>query len=180
MSILKNNQKRDIRFDKGDFKVYEPNELQREDIMTMLEKQDITIEDESIKGKVDLKFIRYILRECTSVGSEVDEYSDSELEVLFDNGNRDMTLFIREIGKLANELVEDLVYAKEREIQLIIKMLNALTTVTSKIELEKKFNNLMKKNKVNITLEQMIENKDNPEELQKLIKISKRNNAKKK
>lgn len=180
MGILKNNQKVDVRFEKGDFKIYEPNELQREEIMKLLEKQDIKIEGEIVKGEVDLKFIRFILRECTSIGNEVDEYDDKELEILFENGNREMQLFMREIERLINELVEDLLFMQEKEVQLILKMLNILNTTTTKIEMEKKFNNLMKKNKVNLTLQQMIENKDNPEELQKLIKISKRNNGKKK
>lgn len=180
MGILKNNQKVDVRFEKGDFKIYEPNELQREEIMKLLEKQDIKIEGEIVKGEVDLKFIRFILRECTSIGNEVDEYDDKELEILFENGNREMQLFMRELERLINELVEDLLFMQEKEVQLILKMLNILNTTTTKIEMEKKFNNLMKKNKVNLTLQQMIENKDNPEELQKLIKISKRNNGKKK
>ena len=180
MGILKSNQKVDIRFEKGEFKIYEPNELQREDIMKMLENQDINIEGDAVKGEVDLKFLRYILKKCTSVGNEVDEYNDKELEILFENGNRDMQLFVREIERLINELVEDLLFIQEKEVGLIIKMLNILNTTTTKIEMEKKFNNLMKKNKVNLTLEQMIKNKDNPEELQKLIKISKKNNSKKK
>lgn len=180
MGILKNNQKVDIRFEKGDFKIYEPNELQKEEIMNLLKKQDINIEGEVVKGEVDLKFIRYILKECTSIGNEVDEYNDTELDIMFKNGNREMKLFLNEIKRLVNELVEDFLFIQEQEIQLIIKMLNVLNANTSKAEVEKKFNNLMKKNKVNLTLEEMIKNKDNPEELQKLIKISKKNNGKKK
>lgn len=180
MGILKNNQKVDIRFEKGDFKVYNPKEIQREDIMKMLESQNINIEGDLVKGNVDLKFIRYILRECTSVGNEVDEYSDNELELLFENGNREMKLFIREIEILINELVEDLLFIKEKEIQLVLKMLDILNANTENAEIEKKFNKLMKKNKIDLTLEQMIKNKDNPEELQKIIKLSKKNNGKKK
>ena len=180
MGILKNNQKVDIRFEKGDFKIYEPDELQREEIMNLLKKQDINIEGEVVKGEVDLKFIRYILKECTSIGNEVDEYNDAELDIMFENGNREMKLFLNEIKRLVNELVEDFLFIQEQEVQLIIKMLNILNANTSKNEVEKKFNNLMKKNKVNLTLEEMIKNKDNPEELQKLIKISKKNNGKKK
>ena len=180
MGILKNNQKVDIRFEKGDFKIYEPNELQREEIMNMLKNQNIKIDRDIVTGDVDLRFIRYILRECTSVGNEVDEYNDEELGNLLDNGNRNMRLFVLEIDKLINELVEDLLLIQAKEAQLIIKMLDILTANTNKMEIEKKFNNLMKRNKINLTLEQMIENKDNPEELQKLIKISKKNNSKKK
>lgn len=180
MGILKNNQKVDIRFEKGDFKIYEPNDLQREEIMNLLKKQDINIEGEVVKGEVDLRFIRYILKECTSIANEVDEYTDSELDIMFENGNREMKLFLNEIKRLVNELVEDFLFIQEQEIQLIIKMLNILNANTSKAEVEKKFNNLMKKNKVNLTLEEMIKNKDNPEELQKLIKVSKKNNSKKK
>lgn len=180
MGILEKNQKKSIRFEKGDFIIYEPNDMQREEIMSMLEKQDIKIEDKNVKGEVNIKFIRYILRECTSIANEVDEYDDVHLEEILDNGNRDMLLFVREIETLINELVEDMIYIQQKEVEIILKMLNILSTATTNIEMEKKFNNLMKKNKVSLTFEQMIENKDNPEELQKLIKLSKRNNSKKK
>lgn len=180
MGILKNNQKKDIRFSKDEFKIYEPNEIQKEEIMSLLEEQDIKIDEDVVVGNFNLKFIRYILRECTSISNEVDEYEDAELEVLLDNGNRDLQLFIREIEVLISELTEDLLYVKEKEIGIIIKMLDILNSNMDKIELEKKFNRFMKRNKINLTLEQMIENKDNPEELQKLIKVSKKNNSKKK
>lgn len=180
MGILEKNQKNSIRFKRGDFIIYEPSDMQREEIMTMLENQDISIEGESVKGEVNLKFIRYILRECTSIGNEVDEYNDIQLENMLDNGNRDMLLFVRDIEQLVNELVEDMIYIQQKEVDLILKMLNILGTSTTNMEMEKKFNNLMKRNKVSLTFEQMIKNKDNPEELQKLIKLSKKNNSKKK
>lgn len=180
MGILEKNQKNSIRFEKGDFIIYEPSDMQREEIMSMLEKQDISIEGENVKGEVNIKFIRYILRECTSIANEIDEYDDIQLENMLDNGNRDMLLFVREIEKLVNELVEDMIYIQQKEVEIILKMLNILGTATTNIEMEKKFNNLMKRNRVSLTFDQMIKNKDNPEELQKLIKLSKKNNSKKK
>ena len=100
MGILEKNQRNGIRFEKGDFIIYEPSDMQREEIMSMLEKQDISIEGENVKGEVNLKFIRYILRECTSIANEIDEYDDIQLENMLDNGNRDMLLFVREIEEL--------------------------------------------------------------------------------
>lgn len=180
MKILKNNQRSEIRFDQGDLKIFEPSEIQMEDIMEMLKNQNINIENNQLNGEVDLSFIRYILRECTSIGNEVDDYTDNELAALLENGNRKMKLFIREVEALINELVEDLFYAQEKELKLIVSLLNILNSNTDKLELESKFNKLMKKNKVNLTLEQMMLNKDNPEELRKIIKTSKKNNVKKK
>ena len=178
MGILKNNQKKETRFEKGDFIIYEPNEYQKEEIMQMLEKQQIKIEDKKIVGEVDLKFVRYILRELTSIKNEVDEYDDKELGVILENGNRDMTLFVREVKRLINEMIEDLVYIQEEEAQIILKMLNIFSTGTTNVEIEKKFNNLMKRNKINLTFDQIITNK-NSKELGDMIKESKKNKKKK-
>ena len=178
MGILKNNQKKETRFEKGDFIIYEPNEYQKEEIMQMLENQQIKIEDKKIVGEVDLKFVRHILRELTSIKNEVDEYDDKELGVLLENGNRDMILFVREVKRLINEMIEDLVYIQEEEAQIILKMLNIFSTGTTNVEIEKKFNNLMKRNKINLTFEQMITDK-NSEELGDMIKESKKNRKKK-
>lgn len=181
MGILKSNQKKDIRFEKGDFKIYEPTDYQREQIIEMLKNQNLTIEDNAVKGEVDFKFVKYILRECTSIANEVDEYTDKELSSLLDNGNRNVKLFMTEIKKLIDELIEDLLFVQEEELKIIVKMLNILNTNTTKDEIEKKFNNLMKRNKLNITLQDVVNNSDNPEKLQDLIKTSKKkNNTKKK
>ena len=180
MRILENNQRKDIRFKKGDFVLYEPSELQREEIFKIIEKQNLKIEGDNIEGELDTKFLRYILKECSSLGSEIDQYDDQELDIKFSNGNRDMTLFLREIERLTEELVEDLFYIQEKEIKLMIKMLDVLNSNMTKNEMEKKFNNLMKRNKVNVTLNDFIENKDNPEKLKELIKNSKKKNTSKK
>lgn len=180
MGILEKNQKKDIRFKKGDFILYEPTDLQREEIFKIIEKQNLKIEGDNIEGELDTKFFRYILRECSSLANEVDEYDDQELDVKFSNGNRDMTLFLREIERLTEELVEDLFYIQEKEIKLMIKMLDVLNSNMTKNEMEKKFNNLMKRNKVNVTLNDFIENKDDPEKLKEIIKNSKKKNTSKK
>lgn len=180
MGILEKNQKQEIRFEKGDFILYEPNELQGEEINSLLEKQDIKLEDNSIQGEVDTRFIRFILKECTSLGNEIDEYTDEELDIKLENGNRDITLFMRAIEELCNEVAEDYFYAKEKEIKLIIKILDIINANITKNEMEKKFNSLMKRNKVNLTLNEFVENKDNPEKLKEIIKNSKKKNGKKK
>ena len=180
MGILENNQRKDIRFKKGDFVLFEPSELQREEIFKIIEKQSLKIEGDNIEGELDTKFFRYILRECSSIGNEVDEYNDQELDIKFENGNRNMSLFLREVEKLTEELVEDLFYIQEKEIKIIIKILDILNTNTTKMEMEKKFNNLMKRNKINITLNDFVENKDNPEKLKEIIKNSKKKNTSKK
>ena len=180
MGILENNQKKNIRFEKGEFALYEPTEVQREEVLKLLETQNLNVDGENIKGEIDTKFLRYIIRECSSLGNEIDEYSDEDLNIKFENGNRNVTLFLREIEELVNELIEDLFYIQEKELKLVTKILDILNTNMTKNEMEKKFNNLMKKNKVNLTANEFIENKDNPEKLKELIKKSKKNNGKKK
>lgn len=180
MGILDRNQVQEIRFKKGDYIIYEPTQSQKEDINNLLESQNIELKESSIEGEVDTRFIRFILKECTSLGSEVDEYTDEELDIKMANGNRNTILFMNSIEELCNELVEDYFYIKEKEIKLLIKIIDILNMNTTKTDMEIKFNNLMKRNKIKVTLNDFVENKDNPEKLKEIIKNSKKKNAKKK
>ena len=83
------------------------------------------------------------------------------------------------VKRLINEMIEDLVYIQEEETQIILKMLNIFSTATTNAEVEKKFNNLMKRNKINLTFDQVITNK-NSKELGDMIKEAKKKNRKKK
>lgn len=179
MGILRDNQKKDIRYENGDFKVFEPTESQCDDILALLKEQDLKIEEDRINGEVDLTFLRYILKECTSVGAEVDEYNNEELLRLFENGNRNLRLFKNEVMNLINEKIEDMFIKQEDEMRLVIKILNILNSKSTQEEVEKKFNNLMKRNKIDLTLKGLIDNKDNPEVLKNILTPPKKARVKK-
>lgn len=176
MDILKKNQKTEIRFKRGDFALYEPSEIHLDELYKMLEKQDIKIEGEDVKGKADINFIRYIMRELTSIGHVVDEYSDEELDILTEGGNRDLTLLMREIVAMTNELVEDLVYKQSQEVDLMVKLLDVLTKSDKQNEIEVKFNKLMKKNKIDTNFKEFLENKEDPEFLKSKTQKSNKKN----
>lgn len=180
MGILERNQKREVRFEKGEIALYEPTEFQKDEIYSLLENQNITLQEGKIEGEIDVRFVRYVLKECSTLGAEIDEYSNEKLDSLLSNGNRNVQLFMRSVEDLCNELVEDYFYVKEKEVKIIIKIMDILNANLTQMELEKKFNNLMKRNKVNLTLNEFVENKDNPEKLKEIIKNSKKKNGKRK
>lgn len=178
MSILKKYQKTDKRFERDDLIVYEPTQEQKEEIINMImEKSKLT--DEGVEGEIGTKEIRYLYRELTSLGSEIDDYTDEELDVMFENGNHDLICFQREIEKLLDEIATEIFYEKEKEVKSLLKVIDILSANTDMAEVEKKFNNLMKKNKTNLTYQEFVENANNPEKLQELMKRKKVNRKKK-
>lgn len=177
MNILQKNQKSEVRFKKGDFILYEPSEIQLVELYKMLENQDIKIEGDKVVGETNIGFLRYIMRELTSIGNVVDEYTDVELDLLTENGNRDLALLMREIVVMTNELVEDLLYKQSQEVDLVVKMLDILGKSDREQEIETKFNKLMKKNKIDTTFEEFLANKEDPEFLKsKTVKKSNKKN----
>lgn len=178
MNILEKNQKTDKRFQRGDFILYEPNEQQIIEIKNLLEKQNIKAEGDSIKGETDISFLRFIIRELTSIGHTIDEYNDIELEQKIDNGNRDLQLLVREIEILINEIVEDMAYFAEKQLSLYSQILNVMSRSKAEQEIEDKFNKLMKKNKIDTNFREFLEHQDDPDFLNSRKKVNKRKSNK--
>ena len=79
--LLKKHQKKEFRYESKDFKLYELTDYQRNELASMVAESS-KIENEKLTGEVSLKSIRYIIRELTNVGSEIDSISNEELESL--------------------------------------------------------------------------------------------------
>ena len=83
--LLRKHQKKEVRYESKDFKMYELTNHQREELANIV-TENSKIQDDELVGEFGLKSIRYIIRELTNVGSSIDELSDKELETLLDNG----------------------------------------------------------------------------------------------
>lgn len=171
MGILKKYMKEECRWRKDDLILFHPTEVQLESIRELIsENTSIDMDEGEATAEYGMKIIRYFLRELTSIGAEVDEYSDIELSNLLDDSKRELKLLMNEIRVLIEEITEDLINEQFEQIKLINKVFNILN-LNSEIEvIQTKFNKLSKKYDLGFTFEQMIEHKDDPQALALALK----------
>lgn len=168
--LLKQHQKKNERYKSKSFILYEPTDYQREELINMhIENSKIENNDELV-AEFGLKSIRYIIRELTNIGSEVDEISDKELEVLLDNGDREIQLLMREIEVLLHEIAEDVLYQTTRGMRFMGDMLNTLDVDGDTEKLKKKWDKFNKKYKINVSWDDLINNASKREELENKLK----------
>ena len=171
MGILENHIKKTTRYEKGDIKLFEPTESQREKIVKLISNNDnVKINQESLEvsGKIGRDIIRYIIRECTSIGVEIDLYTDEEFYSEFTD--RTIEILLREIHILLNEIIEDIQWDSYIAIETTSQLIGIARLNLSSEQLKKKTERLYKKNELKLTYEEFVKNKDNPKELQKLLR----------
>ena len=135
--LLKKHQKKEFRYESKAFKLYEVTNQQKEELMDIV-TENSKIENDELVLELGLKPIRYVIRELTNIGSEVDELSDKELEGLLDNGDREVQLLIREIELLLHEVAEDVLYQTTRNIRFINDIINTIDVNGDTEKLKKK------------------------------------------
>ncbi|WP_133014897.1 hypothetical protein [Clostridium cuniculi] len=167
--LLKKHQKKEIRHESKDFKLYEPTDYQKEELMNII-TENSKIENDELVAELGLKSIRYTIKELTNVGSSIDELIDKELESLLDNGDRELQLLMREIELLLNEVAEDVIYQTTRNIKVMNDIINALDANGDVDKLRKKWDKFNKKYKMNISWQDLINNANKREELENKLK----------
>lgn len=167
--LLKKHQKKEFRYKSKDFKLYEPTSYQREELASII-IENSKIQEGELVGEFGLKSIRYIIKELTNIGSEVDELSNKELESLLDNADRELQLLMREIELLLHEVAEDVLYQTSRNIKFMNDIINALDTNGDVDKLRKKWDKFNKKYKMNVSWEDLINNANKREELENKLK----------
>lgn len=167
--LLKKHQKKEIRHESKDFKLYEPTDYQREELMNII-TENSKIENDELVAELGLKSIRYTIKELTNVGNEIDELADKELESLLDRGDRELQLLMREIELLLHEVTEDVIYQTTRNVKVMNDIINALDTNGDVDKLRKKWNKFNKKYKLNVSWEDLINNAEKREELENKLK----------
>lgn len=167
--LLKKHQKKEIRHESKDFKLYEPTDYQREELMNII-TENSKIENDELVAELGLKSIRYTIKELTNVGNEIDELADKELESLLDRGDRELELLMREIELLLHEVTEDVIYQTTRNVKVMNDIINALDTNGDVDKLRKKWDKFNKKYKMNISWEDLINNANKREELENKLK----------
>lgn len=166
MGLLDKHIKKEIRYSSKDFTLYEPSQFQREEL-TKIVMDNSKIEGDNLTAEYGIDMIRYILKEITNIGEEVNELTNDELEKLIDNGDRDIELLIREITILLEEISDDSIYILSKQVKMMNDLLNTLDANGDVDKLKNKFNKFTKKYKLKMTWEDLMDNK---EEQQRLLK----------
>ena len=181
MGILERNQKTDIRFKKGELIIYELTDMQREDLTNMIkESNTIQVTENGAKGEVGVQITKHILRTYTSLGAEIDDYTDAELGVLLDEGKRPVKLFMKAIKEMVEEIVEDILDEYYQNVKDNNQLMTAVEKEVDANKMIERMLKIFKKQGVNLTKEELIENVNNPEKLNEIILSKKKINKRKK
>lgn len=167
--LLRKHQKKEVRYESKDFKLYEPTDHQREELANIV-AENSKIENDELVGELGLKSIRYVIRELTNIGSEIDEILDKELESLLDNGDRELQFLMREVELLLHEVAEDILCQTTRSMRYMNDIINTMDVNGDSEKLKKKWDKFNKKYKLNISWDELINNANKREELENKLK----------
>lgn len=171
MGILKNNQKKEIRFQKDDVILYEPNKAQLDELKVIItENTNIDLENGEAVSELSYDIIRYIFKFLTSIGDEVDDLDDEELEECIENGNNKISSLMIEIENMIREICDKLINSYIREIRNINEKFKILELNGELESVKSEFNTMAKKNNLNVTFDDLAKQVEEKKRLEKEVK----------
>ena len=171
MGILKNNQKKEIRFQKDDVILYEPNKAQLDELKVIItENTNIDLENGEAVSELSYDIIRYIFKFLTSIGDEVDDLDDEELEECIENGNNKISSLMVEIENMIREICDKLINSYMREIRNINEKFRILELNGELENVKSEFNTMAKKNNINVTFDDLAKQVEEKKRLEKEAK----------
>ena len=171
MGILKNNQKKEIRFQKDDVILYEPNKAQLDELKIIItENTNIDIENGEAVSELSYDIVRYIFKFLTSIGDEVDDLDDEELEECIENGNNKISSLMVEIENMIREICDKLINSYMREIRNINEKFKILELNGELENVKSEFNTMAKKNNLNVTFDDLAKQVEEKKRLEKEAK----------
>ena len=171
MGILKNNQKKEIRFQKDDVILYEPNKAQLDELKVIItENTNIDLENGEAVSELSYDIVRYIFKFLTSIGDEVDDLDDEELEECIENGNNKISSLMVEIENMIREICDKLINSYMREIRNINEKFKILELNGELENVKSEFNTMAKKNNLNVTFDDLAKQVEEKKRLEKEAK----------
>lgn len=161
MGILRDNQKTQIRYECEEVILYEPTNTQLAELKHIVyENTKMDLEKGVATTEYSYDIMRYIFKFYTTIGDEVDELTDDELEDLIENGNHKIQGLMRAITEMLREITSNSLY----ELESAIKTYNEQKKAD---ELLQKANKLKKELEEKINVDKIIENQKEIEKLEK-------------
>ena len=155
-NFLKDNQKENVRYKGNGIILYEPNNEQRKILLDLIERNSKMEDNLDIEANLNIDHIRYIFRELTDIGEDIDSMTDGEIINCIENGNKEVISLYREVEKLVGELLENIQYNVEQQIKNVNLMLKALKLSKSQENFKNEINKIMKQKGYNMTYDNMI------------------------
>lgn len=168
-NLLKQHQKKEFRHESKDFRLFEPTDYQREELASII-VENSKIENDELVTELGLKAIRYVIKELTNIGNEIDEIENKELESLLDNGDRELQLLMREVEVLLHEVAEDVLCQTTRSMRYMNDIINTMDSNGDAEKLKKKWDKFNKKYKLNMSWNDLVSNANKREELENKLK----------
>jgi hypothetical protein len=169
MGILDKHQKSNIRYSNKDITFFEPTDEQLREVKEIIENNITNINEIKTNQELDIKSIRFIIREITNIGAEIDGYTDEDLVNKLNNGDRILKLLLREVQKFVNETIDDIFEEKIEQTKGINTLLNIANSKQDLETMKIKMNKFFKKNKINIKFEDFVKIQNNPQLIEDLI-----------
>ena len=161
MGILRDNQKTQIRYECEEVILYEPTNTQLAELKHIVyENTKMDLEKGVATTEYSYDIMRYIFKFYTTIGDEVDELTDDELEDLIENGNHKIQGLMRAITEMLREIASNSLY----ELESAIKTYNEQKKAD---ELLQKANKLKRELEEKINVDKIIENQKEIEKLEK-------------
>ena len=171
MGVLKNNQKKEIRFQKDDVILYEPNKAQLDELKIIItENTNIDLKNGEAVSELSYDIVRYIFKFLTSIGDEVDDLDDEELEECIENGNNKISSLMVEIENMIREICDKLINSYMREIRNINEKFKILELNGELENVKSEFNTMAKKNNINVTFDDLAKQVEEKKQLEKEFK----------
>ena len=104
--------------------------------------------------ELSYNIIRYIFKFYTTIGEEVDELDDEELEELIENGNHKIMGLMRAIKEMLREINEEIIDETLDSIRNLNDHLNLARIERERNNLEKNFNKTNEEIQGNLTFEE--------------------------
>lgn len=175
--ILDNYIKTNVRFQYGDLILYEPSDEQIKELKKIISKNSTENKEFEIEGSLNFDIVKTIIRDLTSIGYEIDDYSDEEINNLYENGKKPLKKLIDAITELINEITEEMFEEQVNQVKFINSYINIMNKEKDINKMKDKINILFKKNKINMTFDDIANinnekgmNKEKVEELINKIK----------
>lgn len=163
MGILKDNQKTQIRYECEEVILYEPTKTQLDELKHLIyENTQMDLDTGVATTEYSYDIMRYIFKFYTTIGDEVDELNDDELEDLIENGNHKIQGLMRAITEMLREIAEGSLY----ELESIIRTYNEQKKANKLLERADKLKKELEE-KVNIKVDKLVENQKEIENLEK-------------
>ena len=163
---LRNYKAKDMLFQEGELFLINPKKEERDKLIKVVrENQNLNLNGED----VNINVIRYILENLTNFAEEVKTMEDEEILEILDDGVPSLNRMTDKIAELINDIAEEILRMTSREINNLITILDILQYSEQEDKMLEKMTKLLKKNKINITKEELKKLKDKPEEMMALL-----------